>query len=219
MDEARTRVGEHRIRSQIYVVLEAGPAAADRLGAAFAAADIASVLIRAPKGSVLDARGAQPLVQLAQAKGAAALIEDNAELARALRADGVHLTPCEDPAAKFETAREIVGGRAIVGVDPGRSRHDAMTLAELGADYMAFGPDGEGGADERDALCGWWAEIFEIPCVALGVAGGQEAASLQAQACEFVALALPSAEPVDASRVLVTDVAAALARQYAEAEA
>ena len=33
----------------------------------------------------------------------------------------------------------LLGQNGIVGVDPGISRHDAMTLAEAGADYVAFG--------------------------------------------------------------------------------
>ena len=31
------------------------------------------------------------------------------------------------------------GDRGIIGVDAGISRHDAMTVAEAGADYVAFG--------------------------------------------------------------------------------
>lgn len=212
-------MSDDRIKSRLYVEVEAGPAAADRLAAAFGAADIASVLIRPPQGSVLDAKTAQPLVALAQVKGAAALIADNWELARVLRADGVHLSAGDDPEARIEAAREILGGRGIVGANPGRSRHDAMTLAELGADYMAFSPEGEGGAEERDELAAWWAEIFEIPCVALGVTTVAEAVALQAAQCEFIGLVLPSAAPPDASRALVADVARALADAHAQADA
>ncbi|WP_252251115.1 thiamine phosphate synthase, partial [Clostridium sp. ZBS13] len=88
------------------------------------------------------------------------------------------LSAGEAPEERIEAAREILGGRAIIGADPGRSRHDAMTLAELGADYMAFGPEGEGDVEARDELAAWWAEIFEIPCVVLGVATSAEAVAL-----------------------------------------
>ncbi len=212
-------MGDDRIKSRLYVEVEAGPAAADRLAAAFGAADIASVLIRPPQGGALDAQSAQPLVAMAQGKGAAVLLADNAELARVLRADGVHLSAGEDPEGRIEAAREILGGRAIIGADPGRSRHDAMTLAELGADYMAFGPEGEGDVEARDELAAWWAEIFEIPCVVLGVATSAEAVALQAARCEFIGLVLPSAAPPDAARAHVAEVATALAEAHARADA
>ena len=212
-------MSDDHIESKLYVIVETGAAAADRLAAAFAAADIASVLIRAPRGAALDAQAAQPLVALAQAKGAAALIEDDAQLARTLRADGVHLLPADDIAEKFEAARSILGARAIVGTDPGRSRHEAMTLAELGADYMAFSPEGEGGTEARDELCDWWAEIFEIPCVALCVADKGEAVALQRANCDFLGIPLADAEPPDASRARIAGIAHALAEDEQEAEA
>ncbi len=217
MARSGTSVSEDRIKSRLYLVVEAGPTAAERLAAALAAADIASVLIRAGNGIRLDARNAQPLVVLAQAKGAAALIEADAELARALRADGVHLLPSDDVQAAYETARGIVGGRAIVGGDAGRSRDDAMMLAEAGADYVAFSPDGEGGAEARDELAAWWAEIFEVPCVALGVESPGEAAGLQAAKCEFIGISLPTAVSADEVRGFVAAIAGALAQHHAEA--
>ena len=92
----------------------------------------------------------------------AALIADDAQLARTLRADGVHLGITKEPAGAYAEARSILGPRGIVGVDPGISRHDAMTLAEDGADYLAFGapPDlkdrdkARARRDELDRLVG-----------------------------------------------------------------
>jgi len=210
-------VADERFESKIYVAVDAGPAAADRLAAALAAADIASVLIRPAAGQALDVAAARPLVELAQKAGAAALIADDAELARTLRADGVHLSAGGDPAEAYETARGILGGRYIVGADTGGSRDDAMTLAEIGADYVAFAPEA---ADTslRDELCEWWAEIFEVPCVALDVATADEAASLQAVRCDFVGITLPASAPAAESRDLVLAVRGALARGLAEAE-
>ena len=76
---------------QLYVVIEAGDAAPERLAAALAAADLASVLIVPPAGRALDAAAARPLIELAQRRGAAALVAADARLARSLGADGVHL--------------------------------------------------------------------------------------------------------------------------------
>ena len=73
---------------QLYVVIEAGDAAPERLAAAFGAADLASVLIVPPAGRPLDAAAARPLIEAAQRRGAAALVATDARLARSLGADG-----------------------------------------------------------------------------------------------------------------------------------
>ena len=70
--------------SQLYVVVEAGDAAPERLSAALGAAPIASVLIVPATGGALDAGSAQPLVEMAQKANAAALLADDA-------AAGAHL--------------------------------------------------------------------------------------------------------------------------------
>jgi thiamine-phosphate pyrophosphorylase len=104
--------------------------------------------------------------------------------------------------ARYGEARDILGGRFIVGADAGRSRHDAMTLGEAGADYVGFGipahvEDRESARSRRLELVGWWSEIFEVPCVAFDVETAEEAARLAAAGADFVALrapALPAAE-------------------------
>ena len=125
--------------TQLYAVVEAGEAALDRLTVALSAAEFASMLILPPAGGTLDAATARPLIEAAQEKNVAALIADDAQLARTLRADGVHLSATKKLADAYAEARSILGRVGIVGVDPGISRHDAMTLAEDGADYLAFG--------------------------------------------------------------------------------
>src|SRR5678816_1532371 len=74
--------------------------------AALAAVQIASVLIVPAGDAVLDVAAAKPLVELAQRAGAAALIADDATLARSLRADGVHLGISFDPAGAYAEARK-----------------------------------------------------------------------------------------------------------------
>ena len=124
---------------RLYAVVEAGEASPERLAAAVAAADIASVLVVPGPGRLLEPATAKPLVALAQKAGAAALILGDAPQARALGADGVHLGATRDPLPGYAAAKAILGSGAVVGVDAGISRHDAMTLAEAGADYVAFG--------------------------------------------------------------------------------
>ena len=200
---------------QLYVVIEAGDAAPDRLAAAFGAADLASVLIVPPAGRPLEAAAVKPLIELAQRRGAAALVAADARLARSLGADGVHLGSPADPGDAYQAARAILGPSGVIGVDPGISRHDAMTLAEAGADYIAFGApahlkDRDKARTRRDELVAWWAEIFQVPCVAFDVETAQEADALAAAGVDFVAVTLPAGQSAAAARDLVAAIAAAI---------
>lgn len=181
--------------TRIYFVVAAG-AAPQTVARLVAAADTAALLIVPGPGAALDAAAARPLVACAQAKGIAALIADDAVLARALRADGVHLRWDDNIVARYKEARDILGRRFIVGADAGRSRHDAMTLGEADADYVAFGipahvEDRETARARRLDLIGWWNEIFEVPCVAFDVETVEEARALAAAGADFVALTVP----------------------------
>lgn len=205
-------MAEIRGRTELYVIVEAGEAAREKLLAALAAAPVASVLIVPTRGVALDAAAARPLVEAAQSAGAAALILNDVRLARALRADGVHLASAGDLEAAYAEAREVLG-HGIVGVDAGGSRHDAMTLAEAGADYVAFGAlplDGEEARVRRDEMAAWWAEIFEVPCVAFDVETAAEAEALAAAGADFVAVRLPADTSPAAVRGLVRGMAAAV---------
>jgi len=198
-----------------YLVVAAGisvPAAEGLL----AGVDAAALLIAPAKDEPLDAAAAKPLVDMAQARGTAALIEADAQLARTLRADGVHLPWSKDICARFAEAREILGGRFIVGADAGRSRHDAMTLGEGGADYVGFGipphvEDREAARARRLELMAWWSEIFEVPCVAFDVETAGDAAALAQAGADFVAMRPPPGLDPEDLRRWAQDVKAALA--------
>jgi thiamine-phosphate pyrophosphorylase len=201
--------------SQLYIVVEAGEAAPERLSAALDAAQIASVLIVPATGATLDPGSAQPLVEMAQKANAAALLAGDAQLVRTLRADGVHLNVTKDLVGAYEAARGILGNRGIVGVDVGISRHDAMTLAETGADYIAFGApphlkDRDKGRARRDELIAWWGDIFEVPCVALDVETREEAEALSRAGADFIGFRLASGATPVATRDVVAGIAAAL---------
>jgi len=186
------------------VVVETGAGAPARLAAALSAGPIASVVIAVTEGT--PAADVQALIGAAQSAGAAALILDDARLARTLKADGVHLSAGNGKAQG--EAREIVGSRGIVGVDAGRSRHEAMVAGESGVDYVAFGipahvDDRVKAHRRRCELIAWWSEIFEVPVVAFDVALAEEAGQLAASGADFVALTLPAREPPAASGDLV----------------
>jgi thiamine-phosphate pyrophosphorylase len=113
-------------------------------------------------------------VTAAQGREIAVLIENNAQLAKDLNASGVHLSTAN--ASALAEVRALLGNNALIGASCGLSRHDAMTLSENGADYIAFGEgavaDAASGSppssEDVIAMLEWWREIFEVPSVAWG---------------------------------------------------
>ncbi len=176
---------------RLYLVtpaIEDADAFAPTLSAALEAADLAAVLLRfAAAGESTLIKRAKVLVPIVQEKDAAAIIDGHAGLAAHSGADGAHLTGI----AAFQDAVETLKPERIAGAGGLVTRHDAMLVAEAGADYVLFG-----GADEtgkRPAFdtvverVGWWAEVFEIPCVGLAEQPDQIAPLLAAGA-DFIAL-------------------------------
>ena len=79
---------------------------------------------------------ADALRQLCRRHGAALIVNDDVELARASRADGVHLGKEDDALA---AARAVLGRDAIIGISCYDSLERARAAAAAGADYVAFG--------------------------------------------------------------------------------
>lgn len=83
--------------------------------------------------------------------------------------DGVHLS---DGSKNVRAARAALAEDSIVGAYSKASRHDGLTSAEIGADYVSFGPMspsslGDGTLADPE-LFTWWSETIEIPVVAEG---------------------------------------------------
>jgi len=115
------------------------------------------------------ARAADALREVAHARDVALVISDHVLLAERMGLDGVHLS---DAARSVRDARKTLGQDAIVGCFCADSRHDGISAAEAGADYVSFGPIGtsalgDGARAERD-LFQWWSEMIEVPVVAEG---------------------------------------------------
>jgi thiamine-phosphate pyrophosphorylase len=206
-----TRDGEE---ARLCLVVEADAAGLARAEIALAAVSAASLVI-VPADCRLDAARAKPLIALAQAMGVAALVQDDADVARSLAADGVHLAWRKDLEHAYKRARSILGPEAIVGADAGRSRHDAMMLGELGADYVAFGipahvDDRETAKSRRRDLVAWWAEIFVPPCIAFDVETAEEGAELAIAGADFIAVRIPALEPLGAVRTWAERLGSAL---------
>jgi thiamine-phosphate pyrophosphorylase len=164
---------------------------AEELKRALDAGDVASLQLRlkdVPDGDIL--RAGEILMPIAQSRDVAFIVNDRPDLARILRADGVHVGQ-ED--ASYDEAREIVGKDAIVGVTCHDSRELAFTAGEAGADYVAFGAffptttkEPKSSADIE--LLQWWAETMTVPVVAIGGITVANAAPLVAAGADFLAV-------------------------------
>ena len=160
-------------RPQIYLItpsdidLDIFP---DQLAAVLDSLDIACVrLALATKDETRIARAADALRGVAHARDVALVIETHVLLVERHGLDGVHLT---DGARSIRKIRKDLGTDAIIGAYCGSTRHDGISAAEAGADYVAFGPVGQsplgdGSRAEAD-LFEWWSEMIEVPVVAEG---------------------------------------------------
>lgn len=188
-----------RERTRLYLItpprIADVPEFAAVLEGALEAGDVACLQIRLKgddgKIDVTATRAvAEAVTAMAQAYGAAIIINDSPELAVELGADGVHVGP-EDMSVK--TAREIVGPDAILGATAKNSRHAAMAAGEHGADYVAFGAfyptaTKAGTVPAELELLEFWQETMELPCVAIGGITVENAAPLVTAGADFLAV-------------------------------
>lgn len=167
----------------------------DRLAQALKVAleqtEVAALLL--PRGQLAENAYkalAKQIVPMAQAKGAAVLVEGEPGLVRLLGADGLHV-PGGIEAVKH--ALSALEPDLIVGAGNVNSRDDAMVKGEAGVDYILFGPlSGPISAEMRD-MAHWWAETMEIPSVLSDPEAGIQ--SYEAEGCEFIGLPLKLTEP------------------------
>jgi len=81
-------------------------------------------------------RAAAALTTLCRQHNVPLIINDDAELAAAVGASGVHLGSTDFPVRQ---TRERLGPRAIIGVSCYNDLERAVAAAQAGADYVAFG--------------------------------------------------------------------------------
>jgi thiamine-phosphate pyrophosphorylase len=203
-----------RAPSRLYLVTPAladAQAAAALLGPALAAAEVAAVLLRlAPADERTLINRIKEIASTVQDRGAALLIDGHAGLAARAGADGAHLTGT----AAVKEAIEALKPERIVGAGGLASRHDAMLAAEAGADYVMFGePDAAGSRPSFEAIrerVEWWAEVFQIPCVAYAASLGEIG---ELAAAEFIALGPAILSDPRGPAAAVADAAARLAAE------
>lgn len=140
------------------------------LGQVLDASDVACVrLALASQDEDKICRAADAISGVTQARDVALVIDEHILLVEKLGLDGVHLG---DGARRVAKTRKMLGDDAIVGAFCGTSRHDGMSAGEAGADYISFGPIGEGSLGDGERanadLFQWWSEVIEVPIVAEG---------------------------------------------------
>jgi thiamine-phosphate pyrophosphorylase len=186
MNSAR-HPAQERPKPRLYLVTPA-MADADQLRfdllAAFDCADIAAVLMRLPdedeRALINRVKAIGPLVQKADA---ALILDGYAGIVARSGADGAHLTGL----AAFQDAAAALKPDRIAGIGGLETRHDAMVAAESGADYVMFGDNARPSIDALIERVAWWADVFEVPCVAYATALDEIAPLVEAGA-DFVAV-------------------------------
>lgn len=159
------------------------------LEAALSAAPVDAVILRLPetddRSRINLAKAVAPIVQ---GKGAALMLAGYPELVARAGADGAHVTGIPAVAPALEILRDK---ERMCGVGGLPARHDAMEAAELGTDYVMFGePRADGSVPPLSGVlerAQWWAEVFQVPCVAYAPSL-DDVAALAATGAEFVAL-------------------------------
>lgn len=167
------------------------PAFTKTLAAALDAGDVACVQLRlkdVPDDVIC--RTIDFLRPEVQRRGVAFILNDRPDLAFETGCDGVHVGQDDMP---YRKARAAVGDKAIVGVTCHNSRHLAMEAGEAGADYVAFGAfypttTKEAPTQAEPELLSWWAELFEVPCVAIGGITVENARPLVEAGADFLAV-------------------------------
>jgi thiamine monophosphate synthase len=108
-----------------------------------------------------------------------------------LDCDGVHVGEEDMPYAE---ARRLLGSDRVVGVTCGVSRDRAITAAEAGADYVAFGaffPTMTKTTTKHRAdaeLLRDWSETTVVPCCAIGGITQQNCGPLVEAGADFLAV-------------------------------
>jgi thiamine-phosphate pyrophosphorylase len=187
--------GETRATTRLYLIT---PPAFDPdefakdLKEALAGGDVSSLQLRLKDvGDDIIRRATRILKPIAQEHGVAFIMNDRPDLAAELDCDGVHVGEEDMPYAE---ARRLLGPDRIVGVTCGASRDRAITAADAGADYVAFGaffPSPTKAATKHRAdpeLLRDWSETTVVPCCAIGGITQQNCGPLVEAGADFLAV-------------------------------
>ena len=175
-------------RARLYLVspkvLEPG-AFVREVAAVAAGTDVASLLLSLESDDEgVWREAAAALLPVCQAQEIALLLDGHPRLASEQGADGAHI---RTGGRDLRAALALLKPDSIVGAGGFSTRHDAMVAGEAGADYVAFGEPHKAPHETLEERVAWWAEVFEVPCVAF-VDDLERAARLSRAGADFVAL-------------------------------
>ena len=188
-------VGETPATTRLYLIT---PPAFDPdrftkdLEAALSGGDVACLQLRLKEvDDDVVRRATAVLKPIAQARGVAFIMNDRPDLAAELNCDGVHVGEEDMP---YIEARRLLGSDRIVGVTCGDSRDRAITAAEAGADYIAFGAffpsmtkTGTKFRADPEVLRDW-SETTVVPCCAIGGITQENCGPLVEAGADFLAV-------------------------------
>ncbi len=126
-------------------------------------------------------RAADTLREICHERDVAIVIDDHYRMVKPLGLDGVHLT---SSSRHVREARKELGPDAIIGTYCGSSKHAGITAAEIGTDYISFGPVsdtgglGDGSIADADLFL-WWSEMIEVPVIAEGGVNDEAIAAIK----------------------------------------
>lgn len=172
------------------------PRFAETLKSAFSGGDVGAFQLRLKNANDDEiVQAAEILLPICRGHGVAFILNDRADLAAKIGADGVHLGQDD---GKVKAARKLVGKDAIIGVSCHDSKHLAMEAGEQGADYVAFGAFYPTTSKSPEALAkygtptpdilNWWQAYTVLPCVAIGGINPQNCLPLVHSGADFIAV-------------------------------
>ena len=181
-------------KTQLYLITPASFALDDfsnTLRETLSAGPVACLQLRMKNCSLSDVRqAAKTFLPICSENDVALLINDHAEIALEVGADGAHLGQGD---GDVRAARALLGIDAMIGVTCHNSRHLAFEAGEQGADYVAFGSFFP--TDTKDVahtatpdILTSWVEIIEIPCVAIGGIKVDNCSALVEAGANFIAV-------------------------------
>jgi thiamine-phosphate pyrophosphorylase len=148
-------------------------------------------------------REAEDALRVARESGMRLVVNDRADIALALGADGVHLGQDDLPPA---AARQLLGERAVIGFST-HNEEQAREAIELPVDYIAIGPIFETSSKEHpDPVVGLEGLrrvrriVGQIPLVAIGgvrAENAREVLTAGADAVAVISLLLHEPEEIE----------------------
>ncbi len=167
------------------------PDFAASLAAALDAGAVAALQLRLTGADDDAIRRAVDLVRpIAQARGVALILNNRPDLAVETGCDGAHVGAADSAP---DEARRVLGRQLQLGVSCYGSRDLALRAGEADADYVSFGaffPSATKMTEEPPEieLLAWWAELMELPAVAVGGISPENCAPLVRAGANFLAV-------------------------------